>query len=437
MQRLNIPLQSRSRTTRRVKRRVVWLFIFLFIFFLSILWILSRNWFTTDTLSQTAPESTVLMLRFTPNQQTWKNISELLGDFPLISNRGITVKDIQEYTEGEFALFIQENGTRSLAIHSSDSKLPRDLLDSHHITIQKISDSVFLLSEKLMPISGFTKKGNHQYDFIHFGHKMIGTAYFSVENTYISGPILLSKNDLQITLPPVDITPLNFEKVPENIIAILSTPAWPFSDPSTLSYDIMSLFTSENTSQIDQFIDSVINKQGTIILSSNEQQLQFLITTKQEDADLETLLQRFKMLASLQNPQVSNWQIQDGTILKELTIDPSRIALETIMISGNPIYRYPINEGEYLYLSNSEKATIFSNNEELLRFWFTKELDTSSTNISLLENALFLNLEAFSEIFMKSSTFKQSSSLFQIQKMFSSIGIDAKKRSLSLIFHRN
>ena len=189
--------------------------------------------------------------------------------------------------------------------------------------------------------------------------------------------------------------------------------------------------------QLRHFIDSVINKQGTIILSSNEQQLQFLITTKQEDADLETLLQRFKMLASLQNPQVSNWQIQDGTILKELTIDPSRIALETIMISGNPIYRYPINEGEYLYLSNSEKATIFSNNEELLRFWFTKELDTSSTNISLLENALFLNLEAFSEIFMKSSTFKQSSSLFQIQKMFSSIGIDAKKRSLSLIFHRN
>ena len=436
MQRLNIPLHSRTRATRRLKRRVVWLSFFVIFASFVLLWVFAKVWFTSDTLSVAAPESTVAMLRFTPNQKTWDDLSSLLKNTALISNRGLTINDIQDITQGEFALFFQEDGTYSLAIRSNQSDLPQELLDSQHISVQKISDKIFLFSEKLMPISGLQKSSQNKRLFFHIGNQNIGSAHFVLsEKESISGPILLSDEELIITLPSADIDALDLNTIPENTIAVLSTPVWPNYELFSIANDIGSSIESSDDSSLSELIESFSQEKGVILLANTNKQMSFLIS-KEASSVTEQLVQTFKTLASLQNPTISTWTLNDGSQVQELSIDPSSIALETLTISGIQTYRYPVNEGAYLYLSQKDDESILSNNEDLLRFWLVKEHEAVEKKIPLDSHYLYLDLDRFSELFTQSNTFRQSSIVYQLQTIFSSLGIEVKKNSLSLIFQR-
>lgn len=377
--RLHIPFDRHTKTTRR-PRWVVSLSLLFFVFCVLLFSHLINLWFTRNTVFAAAPENTQIAIQILINKKTLPIIEPILNTIPLISNRSLTLTDVQGFTNGEMGWFFNEDGTRSIAVRTKKENIPAKMLDANQIVVQFVKPNVFLLSEKLQPIKG-TKTLRSFKSLLPLFKQKLGQ--FS-ESGQKPTTILANKNGISIDLNGEFENVNVFEKneAQENAMIIMSIPlVW-----NGVEQQFQTLFPN------NELLNFVLSQNGLVVIK-NRDISKFLIVS-QANLNEKDRTYFIQTTLALKNPQIVTKTLVDQTQIQEFISDPSLISVEERMIEGNVFLRAS-NEAESMYLNKSGKF-IFSNDEDMVRNWLKRQ-----SNKQLLKlcdaNVVFVSLKEFVE----------------------------------------
>ncbi len=378
MQRLNIPLHRYQHTTR-LSRRVVSVSVFLGSSGVLLVFCLGIWWFQRDTTSHTAPVGTTMVVHFTPNQTNSDAIMDIMRNFPLISNRSLTFTDMQPYIQGEFSLFIAEDGTRSVAIRSKTALLPMKTFDQLGILVENVGKRVFLLSDR--PVARDTWSPPHNIlRSLHFPTKQRIAELYEIESEW-SGVMYVDRYGLTIRSKKNENTQIPLKYVPKNTIAALATPALP-------NMQIQSLLSLTDATMLG----SVLNTAGYFILTKTENEMGFLISSSSKNFDKEQQQKIIQQSASFKQPIQQLLTLPDDSKAQEIIIDSGLSTIEETTISGMLVSRVATSGGSYLYSLEKDGQFAITNQEKLLEYWLNPtdktKTDKLPGNILYLTTAL-------------------------------------------------
>ena len=399
---LHIPLGT-SNPTRRHKRRVVWLLLGMMII-IWLLWTTAVMWFTRPTSLSAATEDTTMAFHFQPSRKTWPIFLELLENIPLISKRGLTIKDIQPFTKGEFAIFIEKDGDYALAVRSKTSLLPQDMLDVNNIVVKEVSSNIFLLSNKIMPLKEIhiEKPWFNYLPLSLFGQKILGNIYFSEK--FPTGTIVYGKKKLTILFKKENLSKLAWTSLPEDTMT-----AFPIStNESDNTKNLTTPFIKEVFKSSEPFLSSLKQKGGFFILNKDGG---YLVSTRSPFANYEEKTKFLKILGALQSPKTDLLDIAAGSNIKEITIDPGLVTIEETAVSGISVMHTKTDLGS-LFIVDKNEQTALSNNENMIKFWLNPEKNTQQYshcpgNVAIFDISTINNLS-------KKNIYKRGSDLLSL-----------------------
>lgn len=426
MQHLNIPLSRNSKTTRRT-RWVVWLLAFgVGLLILGTSWI-STLWFTRDTIYAAAPENTVMAVRLFVSGKKGESVESMTKNFPLISNRSVTFSDLAQYISGEFVLFLNADGSRSIALRKGKTPLPQALLDAQSITVQPIRNNIVLLSGKneiLKPISLRTKiiPG-----FSYPRHQWIG------ELVEINQPhrsfVYATKDRILITLPGIQPEGSVFKHIPKDTIAYLSNPLLP-----NTTKDFLDPFLPLMQSVVDpQFLDhlsTLSTEKSQIILTKDTQGIGFFLSAR-EDGTKNPINneQALRAINAMNAPKIQETFLSDGSSIKELIANPDSISVEQITLLGTQVNRIQISGADILAGSTKKNGIFLTNRENLFR---SQEEGNKSLNKICSGNAAGINLQPLVDMQNQHAHTPNTNPILLFAQNFSSIGVKTNWFSTSI-----
>lgn len=413
MKNLAIPL-GKSQTTRQ--RRVVSWRLFLCGSAIALSAAGSGWWFGRDTVSRAAPEGTAALLRFTPRASTWDLLESLSGDVALISNRPFTMRDIRTFTRGEFALFIGEDGHRSVAVRSRKDLLPAAMLDMYGITVQEVSDGVFLLSDRPESVSGFKSGGQFVIPPTPWsGLRRLGTAIFPDTP---SAAIYGMTGRLEWRWPDLHI-PTSDMKVTDGIIAFVSTPLLKNSQFLWMAPPLESMIVplgGPNAETVGNWFsapgNAVLTKSGGYLFSIHKDVF--------GPTDAKQLL---RLVAALQLPAKTSWLLPDGTMATEIRSDPSKLAVETSVRSGHEVFSSVVSADLSMYAATVGDFIILSNDTELLESNINGN-GKDEANDPCIGNSMFIRLQDMVRGEGEDAHVPRPSILNDAARLFSSISMN-------------
>lgn len=388
---LNIPL-SRSRKTTRRPRRVVWLLSGLIAVCVLVLWQICVIWFTGIGGLKAAPEGTQAALQLFVNKHTWPVLETILSSTPLISNRNLTLSDLASSIQGELILFFTDDGSQSVVVRSSTKQIPTTLLDAHHIVVQKVSQHLFLLSEKLQPISGMKTKRSFRSLFPSFSLHL--GSYVERESKIIT-PILHKNRMISLKLPGEYPEKRTFDSrsIPQSGYLVLSTPVYTKSTHKNQMTQLFSSMAHSLLSEESRTIFQTLLSSPGLIMVQNPANPSFLLVSDQV-VDEKERIRLIQTMLALKYPQKQQKYLKDRTVVQELVSDPGLISVEQRIISGQE-FQHATTGSASLFMSKSGHM-ILTDNEDMLKFWLNKD---STKNVSKLCNAntAYLSIEKLLE----------------------------------------
>lgn len=420
MQRLNIPLHRYQHTTR-LPRRVVSLFAFLLAGAGIGIVGVGMLWYGRDTTSASAPQDTAIVLHFHPSRFKWDATERALGDIPLVSNRSLTVSDILGFANGEFSVFIGNDGSRSVAVRSSKGRLPTDELDALGILAEETSRGVFLLSDR--PVARMEWKPAHVwFGSVHWpGAWRIGNIHM-VEDRDVRGPIYASGEKTRIRLPKQGLTTIPWKTLPTDTILALAMPALPNTSVVGVTESIDAILSSYDTPTASAIADHVLSSSGAILLKKSTNRLGFLITTDLENFAKELQQKIIQAAAALQSPRIQPLTLPDNSIAQEMIVDPSLTTVEETTVAGILVSRVATMEGDYLYTAESDDSFVITNEQDLLEYRLTDGEDGEKQACG--GNVLFLNLREFLAASSDALTARTTNELVMLNGEYFAVAVD-------------
>jgi hypothetical protein len=398
MERLNIPLRRTRKTTRHT-RRVVWILAgVLGLLTLLGVYLLSTVWFTRDTLSHVRPVDTVATIRLLPTEDNAPIIKKHLNSSPIIANRGITVGDILPAVHGEFALYLQNNGSLIVGLRSEREDLPSDLLDANEIVIQNPKPGVFLLSDTLVA----TKKPNtpHTYHLpIHWiGENHLGSMTLHNNDTRTTGHIGASLEHLTIRFPKQTMPVLTNNALSDTEYAGLSTPLWTNKLNSIPIQDSIAQLTDPLGGIAPIKIVSAMQERGELYLGQTNGEDTFLLTMQRNGIKAAEIKDTLKTIAALRKPETRKVTLPDNSIIEEIIADPDQSELETDTISGVRFLKTPTGSQSPVLGGEIEDSVIFANDANLVQRWIDakEKKDKSTTHAAIRPGKLLEVLYQYS-----------------------------------------
>lgn len=392
---LHIPLSRTNQTTRR-SRWVVWFTGALMLggFFLGMS--LINLSLTRNTVFAAAPEATTTAIQILINNKTWPILQTILGETTLISNRSLTVNDLVPFVDGEVGWFFHDDGSNSVAIRSQKEKIPNELLEALQIVRQDVRPGLFLLSEKLQPLSGIrprsVKKGIPTFSGTKLG-------MFYSKETGVSTEIRGDGRGISFSLAidaPTSGNNISIKKIPEDTTLILSTPVLSNETMHRVSFsNIIDPFFHQS---ITIFLSKLLQNKGVIIQTNDENQ-SFLLFSEEDKGDLDRM-RLLQTLIAMKNPTLQKTTIADRTSVYEIVADPSLISVEERTIAGSSYYK--ASDGDRTLFLSKEGRFVLSNSEQLIRFWSE---DNGTNNVSLNCNTN-VGLIDTKELFNRSSAWQ-------------------------------
>lgn len=378
-------------------------------------------WFGRDTTSAAAPQDTALVLHFHPNRLAWKAMERTLGRMTLVSNRPLTVANIQSFANGEFSVFVGNDGTRSVAVRSSKNRLPTAMLDSLGILSEETSRGVYLLSDR--PVARMNWKPRRVwFGFIHWpGPWRIGNAYM-VEDQRVRGPIYVSGTKTVIRLPRQDISTIPWKRLPADTILALAMPALPNTTIEGVTSSIDTVLSSYSAPSAALLVGHLISSSGSIVLTSNEKHTGFLMVSDAEDFAKDLQQKAIQMASALQSPRFRPLSLPDGSIAKEMIVDPGLITVEETTIAGTLVSRVASAKDEYLFAAQTDESFLLTNDQDLLEF----RLNGAGEGIApaCMGNALYLRLDGLLDASSAGLTARTASQLSMLGDEYSTLSVD-------------
>lgn len=423
---LNIPLSRHTRTTRQPKR-VVWLLPLVLItsFFIFGMGV---RWFTGPSILSSAPAQTEMAIQLSLTEKTLPLFNDWLTSVPLISNRSIELSDILPYTRGEIALFVHENGKRSIAIRANKEEIPNELFKNFGVSVQNNGPFV-ILSENLVPISGLSN-APHRPFFPSFKRNWIGRIAMPANNLF--GDIFTSNKHLFIRIKTKNEELANETIASESADVFLENISWNESIPlQNIRYLLSQFYNDEGNHQSFLLSEDI---SVDILLQNNTEQSGVVLFIKEIDLSEQQLIKELQILGALSQPTIETKQLEDGTVLEEIIIDPDRISIEEFSWSKGSGYRVAV-PNQSLVASFYSDGIILSTNEALLDQVFVQNIEisdstTCSTSVNtnkIAPNALISDV---------SSTYQhpQLAFLNSFFHKFPFIFVEYSKQSINLTF---
>ncbi len=424
---LHIQLGRTSRTTHH-SRSLVWLRVCLFVLLLAGTAQIMFVWLNKNTVFIAAPDDVSTAIQLHINAHTIPILKKTLGNIPLISNRDITLEDLLPFTHGQLAWFFHQDGTRSIAIRSTQSEIPTTILDSKHIIVQKVEPNVLLLSEKLQPISGISNNMGIQA-FIPTFDVLLGS-YFEKGFTNTQ-KITATKDQLHIPIPKnLSISSTNPTLyTPEGVYLVLSTPV--LSNIFHIQ-GITRTFASLADPLLSESLGDIVNKlmdQNQMLALIDTKPTSFLLVSS-FSPEFDKRSQLIRTILALTYPTTQQKTLSDGSILQEIAADPSLISLAEQTIEGKAFLQASSATSK-LFISKDDQF-IFSNSEETIRSWLQRREQQSTTPPLCDSNAGYINVDTFLQ--SEASTLIEYSQdiMFLIAQHFQSIGL-ANHKNLTTI----
>ncbi len=383
----------------------------------------SSLWFTRDTIYEAAPQNTIVAIRFFTGGSREAQISTLLANTSLISNRTLTFSDLKPYIHGEFVLFWKSDGTQSVGIRTENSDaLPQSLLDSEHISQISVSKNIVLLSENTETPKKLSLKSKMLPTFSFPGRTWIGE--IALADSQDRGFIFNSKNRLEISLPQ-KLSALDFQGIPEKTFAFSSAKS---SDAGGLGSDsILNPFLPLIGPVLDEnfktYLEHLGNQSAKTFLTKDDAGIGFLLIIKQ--APLQSELNIPKMLQSLNAlnaPKILKTALPDGTFIQEIISDPNSVSVEQVTILGLQMNRIITNQQEILAGITQDKELILTNREALLRFYRGNK-PSGQTHTICGGNVAGINIHEVDDLSKTHATFTQTTPFANISQHFSSLGM--------------
>jgi hypothetical protein len=419
MQRLNIPLSSHRRTTRR-NRRVVWVLGALIPLSLFILWRMSVLWFERTTIFDAAPDNTVLAVQLIINEKTIEEQMGLFDQIPLVSNRSLTVDDLLPNTDGELAWFFDASGTRTVAVRTK-TDFPERFMRNYGLIAKRISSDLILLSETLVPIGGV----DHYPRALFFPRPSKHLGQVLLTDTGVSGNIFAEDGNFVIEFG-YGIAGLSPLRILENTVVSLSTPKWPKYSSDEITKLIDRVLANGNETVIKGITSLFLANISYLMTSTDTQNSYVLQGEVQDSLDISKLVQE---LASQNNPTVEKVLLADHTTMTILRSEPEFISVEEISQDGNTVLR-----SKDIYAQKTGNLLNLSNNQELLLDWVSD--DEPVAKKSCPSNFLYLNPEKFIQQIQLESISGSVGMLSQLLGRFSQVSVETQKGSTQIQFCR-
>jgi len=375
---LHIQLSRYQKTTRR-PRWVVWLLALFFLACFSFFAHLTKLWLTRTAVFSAAPENTQIAIQLLVNKKTLPILTKILNTAPLISNRSFTLNDIQPFVHGEIGWFFHDDGSRSIAIRSKKSELPIELLDANQIIIQQIRSDVFLLTNKLQPISGINSKhtiGNYLPSF----KKKIGMFY---EKGKKLTDILATKEGIIIPLANQEAKSVfNTKILQKNTYIALKLPL----------LEAKNLEMYQTLFKDQDILRSFFSTEGFLMMKEIKNP-KYLLVSKAEIGEKEKI-SFLQTAIALKNPTIVPKTLADQTQMFEFVADSSLVSVEEKMIEGLEFYK--ASNSDVTMFESKSGDLILSNDEEMIRNWLKGENNKKMLKLCNA-NVAFLSLNEFVE----------------------------------------
>lgn len=412
MLRLNIPLSNNQSTRPNLtKGRVLWILISLLSLFL-IPFILTKLWFTRDTLSSYAPEGTVAVIHLNPSRQAWTKITNDFNNLPIISERSLTIKDLAALKAAEISIFLLENNQSAAAIRTSEKNLQREILSSYGINVQKIGRNRWLLSNSLLPYSTESKTS---WSFKSIWPKTIGIVYLDK----FVGQIKINKNGYSISTPNIKSVTNLLPNLPESVTAAVSFQPGLNIDLSSAFERFDTLLNPLQTIKSGEIAEKIKENGGSIILTNNG----FLIETVFESSFLSQIIQT---ASAFQNPTTKDMLMPDGSIVKEMFIDKTGTNFESVWINGSEAKSVTTENGYFLAF-DGEKTDILTSDKALLEEYLNKKQEKNSTVCGQKKIFAYLKPNDFEKGIIGENKYTTTPNLFKFSEKFEEIVLTGNK----------
>jgi hypothetical protein len=288
-------------------------------------------------------------------------------------------------------LFIGRDGSRSVAIRTSEKKLPRALLNAHNILIQPLSSRTFLLTDRLLPL---VEASFSRFDLsrVFPNPGRLGTVYLLADR-WKTGAVRLSKNNVTLHLPRAPLGRLPWKTLPSGAWAAV---AWPTLKPlsfSELSPTMEMIATSFEIPSVSRLVDDGSAKAaGTVLLSHHDQETGYLFLSPSGSVSKEEQTALLKAVTALGSPRTESWRLPDDTRASEIFVDPSLVTIESDVIRGVGVDRTRTAENHTIFSARHEGVFGLSDNQELINFWLNK--DKKAEHLACVGNHLWMDLDA-------------------------------------------
>lgn len=392
MFRLHIPLGHHSATRR--SRRVVWILA------LPPLcaWLIASWYLGRPDIGRIAPEGTTVIVRLRPGNH-WAEVLDQIGGWPAVSSRGLTVRDLAGYAQGEIALFIKEDGSWDAGMRHASGALPQTMLDAQSIALQPEGRGLFLLSARTESVIPAKLHAPAPWKRSLFG-KTIGELYLKTNNAWEAGSIEVSKTGWRIRLPATSHTDPVWKHLPEGTIASLTTPVWTDADNARgVTGRMDAVLKTFDVISLQQLAKQWLTGPGFLTLTSDQEGLGMLISGPAESLSLEDGKRLLTTASALQTPSTTKWVLADQTTTQEIHVDPSAVSIEERTLYGIPVMEARTREGATFLFARTARGYILTNRERLMVYWLdAKGPQTKETTACQGEKTAFLDLRTFFEV---------------------------------------
>lgn len=424
MSRLNIPF-STNQKTRPVKfsGRVLWLFSWLFLIFFSV--ILANLWFNRDSLSSFAPKDTEFIVHLNPTKKIWVNLLNNFGTIPLISGNSLTFNDLLTINPKEITIFYLNNNETALAIRAQEQNIPKELLNSLEINVQKIGTNRWFLSRSFVPIS--TKSGLN-YSFSFLWPTNLGVVY--LDN--FKGKITGKQNSYSLKIPQIKTQKEFLSNLPDTTIAALVIKNLADLNLSSLSSQLDLILKPLETITTGQIIEKIKETGATVILAGSENQPEKTSFIIEANFDQIFLLQILKTAASLQNPILEPLTMPDNSVVQEILIKPEQSEINTFWINGLEVKGAEIKNGQILALYRETGTDIIASDQQILEKYLNNKEEEQASECKSTEIIGFLKPNTFNKTLVGSSGSLNKPNLFEIINLFKEVSLESNKINFCL-----
>jgi hypothetical protein len=267
-----------------------------------------------------------------------------------------------------------QDGTRAIAVRTQRENLPIDALDAEGIIVQNGAKGVFILSDRLLPISKRTWNAKNGY-FTPWTGQKIGRLLVSGDLP-VSGTIFSTSSGIEIRMRK-KIDAEFSGNIPDSTFAFLSTPVLPkeLLIPITNSMDV--LLSGLNSPNAGWLAQKVLNNQdSSVILTSDSTGIGYLLSfSAVSEEDSKDFL---RTLASIHQPGEREWMLPDRTSVIELIIDPSVVSVEESTVLGVPVFSTHA-EGQTYFTFNHGDVSFITNRESFVKGILSQGEQTSSS----------------------------------------------------------